>query len=142
VDAFKEQLRAINARPIKKIAEAKARKKMKALKRWEKLKAQAEAIANSEGQSEAEKLRAIQKLYKGQLGKKAGQKRPERVYVVSKKGGGTAMVGSKKKGAVTVRVDPRMKKDKRALKAAERRKEKAQKLRNKKRAKSQSRKKG
>ena len=45
MDVFKQKLKAVNARPMKKIAEAKARKKMKSLKRWERVKAQAEQIA-------------------------------------------------------------------------------------------------
>ena len=38
VDKFRDKLKAINARPIRKIAEAKARKKQKTQKRWEKIK--------------------------------------------------------------------------------------------------------
>jgi hypothetical protein len=38
VDTYKEQLKAINTRPIKKIAEAKARKQVKTQKRWEKVR--------------------------------------------------------------------------------------------------------
>ena len=62
-------MQAINARPIKKIAEAKARKKLKAVKRWEQIKQKAEVIADSNA-PDSEKLNAIKKLYKGKLDKR------------------------------------------------------------------------
>jgi AdoMet-dependent rRNA methyltransferase SPB1 len=48
VEEYKQSLKAIDARPIKKIAEARARKKMKTVKKWEKIKVAANNIANSE----------------------------------------------------------------------------------------------
>lgn len=71
--------------------------------------------------SEREKIKAIQKLYKGSL---KNEKR-EKVYVVARKFG-TAKVAKASKGRnVRVQVvDPRMKKEKRAAKVREKRKRK------------------
>ena len=65
VDYFKEQLKAINARPIKKIAEAMAKKKVKAVKKWEQLKNKAQSIADNPDAAPSSKLQQIQKLYSG-----------------------------------------------------------------------------
>ena len=37
MDEYKQRLMAINAKPIKKIAEARARNRVKAERRWEKI---------------------------------------------------------------------------------------------------------
>jgi AdoMet-dependent rRNA methyltransferase SPB1 len=47
----------LDARPIKKVAEAKARKKFKAMKRMEKLKAKAELIAMNQEMTEDAKVK-------------------------------------------------------------------------------------
>ena len=57
------QLKAINSRTIKKVAEAKARKKRKLWKRMETARAKANQIANSEDISARGKAREIAKLY-------------------------------------------------------------------------------
>lgn len=120
VNAFKQQLRAINARPAKKIAEAKARNKMRTLKRWEKLKTQSEGIAAQSDLTEEEKLRQIAKLYE-RTPKKSVKR--QKVYVVSRKHGASS--GPRPpKGAQVVRVDRRMLADKRGEKAAEKRRQK------------------
>lgn len=133
VDAFKEQLRAINARPLRKIAEAKARKQVKTQKRWEKIKAQAELIANQEGGNGDDKLRQIEKLFRKKALKK--EKR-DRVYVVTLKNGKTVTPKSSsgRKGKI-MKVDARMKKDKQGEKRAEKRNKKKAATRNKKRQK-------
>jgi len=46
--AIKEKLRAYNARPIKKVAEARARKKFKQAQKLEKLKKKADILAGDE----------------------------------------------------------------------------------------------
>lgn len=46
--AIKEKLRALNARPIKKVAEAKARKKLKQAQKLEKLKKKADLLLEDE----------------------------------------------------------------------------------------------
>lgn len=68
--------------------------------------------------SEREKLRAIQKLYKGSL---AGKVKPNKVYVVARKFQAGKVTGSNAKIKL---VDPRMKKEKRAQKARDARKKK------------------
>lgn len=134
VDAFKEQLRAVNARPIRKIAEAKARKQVKTQKRWEKIKAQAEVIANQEGGNGDDKLRQIEKLFKQKSLKK--KEKRDRVYVVTLKNGKTVTPKSSsgRKGKI-MKVDARMKKDKAGEKRAEKRTKKKSATRNKKKAK-------
>ena len=80
---YRQRLREINARPIKKVAEAKARKKKRLLRRMEKAKKRAEVITDAENVSEKEKAEQLRTLYK-----KAGlsKKRQEVKYVVAKKG--------------------------------------------------------
>jgi len=65
----RERLKAINARPIKKVAEAKARKKLRALRAWNKIRRQAFGIADSTELSEKSKIKQIESLY-ARLGKK------------------------------------------------------------------------
>src|SRR6188768_1198762 len=60
--AIQEKLRAINARPIKKVREAKARKKFKAAQRLEKLRKKSDMLAADEGMTEKEKADSISKL--------------------------------------------------------------------------------
>ncbi len=60
--AIKEKLRAFNARPIKKVREAKARKKLRTAMRLEKLKKKSDLLANEEGMTEKEKADSISKL--------------------------------------------------------------------------------
>jgi len=129
VDEFKEKLKAINARPIKKIAEARARKKKKTEKRWEKIKTQATNIAASEGMSASEKIRNIERLYAKKEKKK--EKR-EKTYVISKRGGGGVETKSKSKdkkkgpaGKTRIkRVDSRLKKDSRSIKRLDKKRKK------------------
>ncbi|KRX83195.1 pre-rRNA processing protein FTSJ3 [Trichinella sp. T6] len=113
VEEFKRRQREINARPIKKIAEAKARKRRKALKRMEKAKKKVEGILENDGLTEVEKRKELKRIYK--QSKQAPKK--EVTYVVAKKG----LVGkrTRRPQGVTGRykmVDPRMKKDSRRLK--------------------------
>ncbi|KAJ1688315.1 hypothetical protein LUZ63_019705 [Rhynchospora breviuscula] len=103
VEAMKAQFREIDARPSKKVAEAKARKKRVALKQLEKARKKADAIADQTDISEHSKRKMIDRLYK-----KAAPKKPQKEYVVAKKG------VRMKVGKGKVLVDPRMKKDKRA----------------------------
>ncbi|XP_006886349.1 PREDICTED: pre-rRNA processing protein FTSJ3 [Elephantulus edwardii] len=111
VEHYRKRWREINARPIKKVAEAKARKKRRMLKRLEQTKKKAEAVVNTVDISEREKVAQLRSLYK-----KAGLGKEKRqvTYVVAKKG-----VGRKVHRPVGVRghfkvVDSRMKKDQRA----------------------------
>ncbi|KAI0398351.1 rRNA methyltransferase [Xylariaceae sp. FL0594] len=111
--AIKEKMRALNARPIKKVREAQARKKFKAAQRLEKLKKKSDLLANEEGMTEKEKAQSIAKLLS-----KAKAKAPKRsVKVVVARGANRGIQGRPKgvKGRYKI-VDSRMKKEMRAMK--------------------------
>ncbi|KAJ0985878.1 hypothetical protein J5N97_004234 [Dioscorea zingiberensis] len=103
VAAMRAQFREIDARPAKKVAEAKARKKRIAMKKLEKARQKATAISDQTDISERSKDKMINQLYK-----KAVPKRPQKEYVVAKKG------VQVKAGKGKVLVDRRMKKDARS----------------------------
>ncbi|GAB1607235.1 pre-rRNA 2'-O-ribose RNA methyltransferase FTSJ3-like [Argonauta hians] len=112
VEEYKKQMKEVDARPIKKVAEAKIRKKIRMTKKLQKVRKKAESVTDCVDTSEREKWLKIKEIYK-----KAGlltKKKKEVSYVISKKGGGTK--GSKPKGPYKV-VDRRLKKDKRPIKA-------------------------
>ncbi len=107
--AEKEYLRKITVRMPKKILEAKARKKNRLNKRLQKIKKQAEGIANQDEYTEISKVKQIEKLYKREINKSKEKKR----YIISR-----SWANNKGKDSRNVRhVDRRMKKDKRAIKA-------------------------
>ncbi|ROV92886.1 hypothetical protein VSDG_06354 [Cytospora chrysosperma] len=110
--AIKEKARAYNARPIKKVREAKARKKLRAADRLEKLKKKSDILAASEGMTEKEKADSIQKMI-ARAGKKT--RRPPIKVVVAR--GANKGKGRPKgvKGRYKM-VDSRMKKEIRAMK--------------------------
>jgi AdoMet-dependent rRNA methyltransferase SPB1 len=112
-NAIKEKLRAYNARPIKKVREAKARKKFKAAQRLEKLKKKSDMLASEEGMTEKEKADSISKL----LNKAAKPKPRQQVQVVVARGTNKGVQGRPKgvKGRYKI-VDARMKKEMRAMK--------------------------
>ncbi|KAL7285148.1 hypothetical protein ACG7TL_000240 [Trametes sanguinea] len=122
VAALRAKMRALDARPIKKVAEAKARKKLKAAQRLEKAMKKAEGVNETSDLTEREKAKQIEKLMA--KGMKAKQKKDIKVVVA--KGAHKGLKGRPKgvKGRY-VMVDSRMKKELRAKK----RKEKAQKKR-------------
>merc|ERR1712062_456486 len=109
VDFYKEKQRDVNTKTIKKVVEAKARKKRKLTKSMEKAKKKASAIMENEDIGSREKANTIQKLYK----KAANSiKKKEVSYVVAKKH--TAAKRAKRPAGVKgqyKQVDPRMKKD-------------------------------
>ncbi|KAK4127845.1 AdoMet-dependent rRNA methyltransferase spb-1 [Parathielavia appendiculata] len=117
--AIKDKLRAYNARPIKKVAEARARKKLKQAQKLEKLKKKADLLAGDEGMSEKEKATSIAKL----MSAAARKKRKQPVKVVKAAGMNRGISGRPKgvKGRYKM-VDPRMKKEMRALKRIAKRK--------------------
>jgi len=61
VKEYKQQLREINARPIKKVTEAKARQKKKALRKLEKARKRAEHITNAPDMTNSEKAQHIKR---------------------------------------------------------------------------------
>lgn len=100
IAAMRAQFKEIDARPAKKVAEAKARKKRVAMRKLEKVRKKANAISDQPDISDRSKSKQIDQLYK-----KAVPKRPKKEYVVAKKG--VQVKGGKGK----VVVDRRMKKD-------------------------------
>ncbi|KAF8898634.1 Spb1 C-terminal domain-containing protein [Infundibulicybe gibba] len=126
VAALRAKQRALDARPIKKVAEAKARKKYKAAQRLEKAMKKAEGVNATSDMSEREKAQQIEKLMR--KGMSSGQKTKKEIKVVVAKGAHKGLKGRPRgvKGRYTM-VDSRMKKEVRAKK----RKEKANKKRKK-----------
>ncbi|KDQ63654.1 hypothetical protein JAAARDRAFT_169726 [Jaapia argillacea MUCL 33604] len=122
VDALRAKMRALDARPVKKVAEAKARKKFKASQRLEKAMKKAEGVNQTSDMTEKEKAQQIEKLMRRGL----SQTKRKEVKLVVAKGAHKGIKGRPKgvKGRYTM-VDSRMKKELRATK----RKEKATKKR-------------
>ncbi|WVR05247.1 AdoMet-dependent rRNA methyltransferase SPB1 [Kwoniella sp. DSM 27419] len=112
VDALRARQRALDARPIKKIAEAKARKKFKAAARMEKAKKKADGVMESDEMGDGEKARQVRRM----LAKAAkGKEKAKEKKVVVAKGVNRGVKGRPKgvKGKYKI-VDSRMKKEVRA----------------------------
>ncbi|KAK2870589.1 AdoMet-dependent rRNA methyltransferase spb1 [Arthroderma sp. PD_2] len=119
--AIREKMRAINARPIKKVREAKGRKKFKQAQKLEKLRKKSSLLAEDEGISERDKAQSIAKMMS-----KATKKKPKQnVKVVVARGGNKGISGRPRgvKGRYKI-VDARMKKDIRAEKRLAKKKSK------------------
>ncbi|KAI8333620.1 Spb1 C-terminal domain-containing protein [Chlamydoabsidia padenii] len=117
--AIREKLKALDARPIKKIAEAKARKKYKTMKRLQKAQKKTTDVAENEDMSEKEKLTTINKI----LARSMKSKPKKEVKLVVAKGSNRGIKGrpSGVKGRYKM-VDGRMKKEMRATKRQEKKK--------------------
>ncbi|KAH6756089.1 FtsJ-like methyltransferase family protein [Perilla frutescens var. hirtella] len=102
IAAMKKQFREIDARPAKKVAEAKARKKRAAHKKLEKVRKKANTISDQADISDRSKNKMIEQLYKKAT---AAPRKPQKEYVVAKKG------VQVRPGKGKVVVDRRMKKD-------------------------------
>lgn len=109
VAALRQKQRALDARPIKKVAEAKARKKFKAVQRLEKAMKKAEGVISTTDMTEREKAQSIEKLMSKGAAKKREQK--ELKVVVAK--GTTRGVKGRPKGVKGryLMVDSRGKKE-------------------------------
>ncbi|GAA6104062.1 pre-rRNA 2'-O-ribose RNA methyltransferase FTSJ3 [Tachysurus ichikawai] len=108
VEEYKQKWKEINARPIKRLAEAKARKKRRMLKKMEQAKKKAEAVVNTVDISEREKMAQLRSIYK-KAG--VGKEKREVTYVVAKKGAGRKVRRPPGVKGVFRVVDSRMKKD-------------------------------
>ncbi|GAB7357923.1 hypothetical protein MBLNU230_g0090t1 [Neophaeotheca triangularis] len=111
--AIKDKLRALNARPIKKVREAKARKTMRTARRLEKLKKKSEGLVEEGDMTERDKANKVTELMA--KAKKGGKKKPP--VKVIRAGGANKGKGRPRgvKGKYKM-VDPRLKKDVRAEK--------------------------
>ncbi|CAG8634514.1 3055_t:CDS:10, partial [Acaulospora morrowiae] len=112
VEAIRERMKALNARPIKKVAEAKAKKKIRAFKKLAKLQKKTNAIVETSEMTEGEKAQTISKLIS-----KSQKKMKKEVKLVVAKGSSKGKKGRPKgvKGRYKM-VDARMKKEARAMK--------------------------
>ncbi|CAG8608225.1 19166_t:CDS:10 [Cetraspora pellucida] len=112
VQAIRERMKALNARPIKKVAEAKARKKIRAVRKLNKLQKKTDAIMDSADMTEKEKVNTISKMVS-----KTQNKTKKEVKLVVAKGPIKGKKGRPKgvKGRYKM-VDSRLKKDARAIK--------------------------
>ncbi len=109
VEFYKNRMKDVNVKTIKKVVEAKARKKRKLTKRLDKAKKRAAVIMENADLGTREKASEIKKLYK-----KAADsvKKQDVVYTVAKKH--NAAKRAKRPAGVKglyKQVDPRMKKD-------------------------------
>lgn len=116
VDNYRKNLTEFNTRSIKKVMEAKARKKRQNKKKMEKITKKAANIMENADHTSQEKARMLKKLYK-----KAEKKKQEVTYVVAKK---TGISGKRVRRPAGVQgrfkvVDPRLKKDMRGEQKAQ-----------------------
>jgi AdoMet-dependent rRNA methyltransferase SPB1 len=105
----KQQLQTIDARPIKKIAEAKARKRKRLQAKLTQARQKAEAVANQQDVPASAKMREIEKIYKQAKFGSNKKKKPSRSDQYKRKGPA---------------LDARLRSDRRGLKAAEKRNKK------------------
>uniref|UniRef100_A0A915BJE3 Putative rRNA methyltransferase n=1 Tax=Parascaris univalens TaxID=6257 RepID=A0A915BJE3_PARUN len=110
---YKERMRELNVRPIKKVIEAKARKRRRVAMKLQRAKKKAEGIVENESMEHAEKLREMKKIYR----KAALKEKKEVTYQVMTKGKRGKL--SRPSGLYKV-VDARQKKDHRREKAESR----------------------
>ena len=118
-DAIREKLRALNARPIKKVREAKGRKRLRAAQRLEKLKKKSALLIDDEsnGMSEKDKADLIGRMMRKAARGNSGKKPKDKVKLVVAHGTNKGLKGRPKgvKGRYKI-VDARLKKDVRAEK--------------------------
>ena len=121
IEALRAKMRALNARPIKKVAEAKARKKMKAMQRLKKAQQKADIINETGDLTEKEKAAQIARVV-SRATKEPKKAKKDEVKVVVARGANRGQKGRPKgvKGRFKM-VDPRGKKEARALKRIKKR---------------------
>lgn len=116
VAEWRQRMRSINEVETKRVIEARARKKAKALQRLKSAQEKADEIAEKEGLDERSKLRMMEQIAAKGM---AALKQKERVVFVRKRDNGSPSI-PKGKGKVRL-VDARGKKDLRAEKYAAKR---------------------
>lgn len=106
--AIKEKLRVLNARPIKKVQEAKSRKKFRAAQRLEKLRKKSALVAGEDSMTEKDKAQTIARL----MSKASKRKTKPPVKVVVARGPNKGISGRPRgvKGKYKL-VDARLRKD-------------------------------
>jgi AdoMet-dependent rRNA methyltransferase SPB1 len=110
IKSYKKMKEEINARPIKKVVQAQARKKRRMVKKLDRARKKAENISDNLDMTDKERTREIRSIYK-----RAGltsKKKADVKYVVAKRGSNSQ---TRPKGPYRV-VDKRLKKDKRKMK--------------------------
>lgn len=122
VAEMKEYIKALQAAPTKKEAEAKARQRARATKKLDAVKTKANNIAEQGDVPASSRMRAIEDLYKQAMKSgKSGKKNKKKVYQVVRPNGRMIVGKSDKKGRKarggvrTTLVDKRLKSDKRGL---------------------------
>lgn len=106
VKEYKQRLREIDAKPIKKVMQAKARKKRRAMKKMDRVRKKVEAITSNEDMTQRDRIQQVRTVYKNAT----KTKKKEVKLVVGRKG-----LPTKKPGKAKYKmVDSRMKKDLRA----------------------------
>ncbi len=110
VQGYKERQKDLNVKTIKKVVEAKARKKRRLAKRMDKARKKAAALLDNPDIGSREKVGEIQRLYKKAA---ADVDKKEVKYVVAKKATTTGKRARRPAGVKGPykQVDPRMKKD-------------------------------
>ena len=113
LERHRKKFEEINARPIKKVVEAQARKKRRMAKRMDRARKKAETVSENPNITDQERNKEIKQIFKraGLIGKK----KTEVKYIVAKRGTGKRGVGGAVKGPYRV-VDKRLKKDKKMAK--------------------------
>lgn len=118
IEQMRNKFMAMASKPMKKVAEARMRKKKQHDKKLKLAKKKATDIANLPDMSTREKLKSIEKTLKG-----AEMKKSNKVYVVSTRGGKKDAQNNKGKGKIKM-VDARMKSDKRGMERAQKKRRK------------------
>eukprot|EP01033_Poteriospumella_lacustris_P009643 gene9642-6898_t len=119
----KYQMTGTNGKVIKKVAEARMRKKKRVLMQLKKAKKQASLLAENNELSERQKVKLLAKAMRGK--NKDSTEKDRKIYVSTKKtqaGSMGSMAKGGAKGGKLKFVDKRMKKDKRMQRAADKRK--------------------
>jgi AdoMet-dependent rRNA methyltransferase SPB1 len=113
VEAIKLKFRDIAARPVARVAEARARKRRRVEIKMQKAKKQAENVMESEELQGHSRTKALARIYRGQE-----QRKPKTTHVVTSSSGNHGnKLGKARRGGGPVRmVDSRLKKDAKAMK--------------------------